>query len=159
MRRIALISCVLLVMSGTMFARRVSKLMTQLEVGMTTEQVVKIMGQPESVSKINSCTYYNYLDQRMDPIVMYMHETWYYVRFINGRVDSFGQQGDFDSTKDPRQVVDINVNSTGNSTSGQPKNDGSDAYEKLKNLKKMLDEGLITEDEYNAQKAKILATM
>ena len=160
MKKITLMMCLLLVSSSVIYARRVSKLMSKLEIGMTTEQVVQIMGNPESVSTINSCTYYNYLDQRMDPIVLYVHETWYYVRFINGKVDSFGMKGDFDSTKDPKQVIDVNVNKTESKTTDeQIENNSKDAYDKLKNLKRMWDEGLITEDEYNTQKARILETM
>lgn len=148
-----LVSCI----GFPLCARRVSKFMTQLQVGMTTEQVVKIMGTPESVSTINSCVYYNYLDQRMDPIVMYMHETWYYVRFINGLVDSFGQKGDFDSTKDDKQVIDINIST--NDESSEKNQSNIDALEILRKLKIMLEEGLITEEDYNSRKQSLLENM
>ncbi len=149
--------CLVLISTFT-YGRRVAKFMKNLQVGMTTEEVIKIMGEPESVSTINTCVYYNYLDSRMDPIVFYMHETWYYVRFIDGKVDSFGKQGDFDSAKDPKQTLDININQqTSNATDMPPAKD--DPYEKLTTLKRMLDANLITEEEYNIKKTEILSNL
>lgn len=158
MKKFLLIICLVLV-STFSYARRVAKFMTRLQVGMTTEEVVKIMGEPESVSTINSCVYYNYLDSRMDPIVMYIHETWYYVRFINGKVDSFGREGDFDSTKDPKETIDINITQQPSVKQNETPVVKEDAYEKLSTLKKMLDADLITEDEYNAKKGELLENL
>ena len=56
-------------------------------------------------------------------------------------------------------MIDVNINKTETTKEEQQKDDSNDAYEKLKKLKKMLDEGLITEDEYKTKKAKILESM
>ena len=95
----------------------------------------------------------------MDPIVMYIHETWYYVRFINGIVDSFGREGDFDSTKDPKETLDININQQPSVKQNETPTKKEDAFEKLSTLKKMLDAGLITEDEYNIKKTELLENL
>ena len=161
MKRILIVLFTLAICSMS-YARRVAKYMSQLQEGMTAEEVVSIMGKPESVSTINGCTYYNYLDQRLDPIYFYIHETWYYVRFIYGYVDSFGKRGDFDSTKDSKQTIDINVNTTTSSSSPQNNSSTSivdDEVTRLKKLKLMLDEGLISQEEYDSKRKEILNSL
>lgn len=84
--------------------------MNDIEIGMTKKQVIEIMGQPGSTSAINNTMYLNYI----------LHEwnhpdgkekTAYFVRLIDGKVESYGKAGDFDSTKVPesKTTVDINI--------------------------------------------------
>ena len=83
--------------------------MNRLSVGMTKQEVFSVMGKPNStaspgmgqeilrynLSATGDDAYYGITDE-------------YYVRIINGKVDSYGRMGDFDSTKDPR--LDVNIN-------------------------------------------------
>jgi len=83
--------------------------MNTIEIGMTKKQVIDIMGQPGSTSAINNTMYLNYM----------LHEwnhpdgkekTAYFVRLIDGKVESYGKAGDFDSTKVPESKTTIDVN-------------------------------------------------
>ncbi|MCK9419211.1 MAG: outer membrane protein assembly factor BamE [Nitrospirae bacterium] len=80
--------------------------MNDIEIGMTKQQVIQIMGQPSSTSAINNKMYLNYN----------LHEwkgkekTAYFVRFIDGKVESYGKTGDFDSTKVPESKTTVDVN-------------------------------------------------
>jgi hypothetical protein len=82
--------------------------MNLLSVGMTKQEVVDTMGDPVStaapgggfemlryqLSSTRDNAYYGITDE-------------YFVRLINGKVDSYGRMGDFDSTKDP--TLNLNI--------------------------------------------------
>lgn len=55
----------------------------------------------------------------------------------------------------PATVPSTTTNATAPSTTSR--SGGSDKYDKLRKLKELLDEGIINEDEYESEKAKILA--
>lgn len=76
----------------------------------------------------------------------------YYVRLINGKVESYGRTGDFDSTKTPtvRLESDQSIKQD-----VQVKGSGY-LYTELKKLKELKDSGVITEGEFQAQKKKLL---
>jgi|GEM_PF-6766911 len=72
----------------------------QLSVGMTESDVLKIMGVPPSQFKAHLNTkYYIYESNHVD----------HFVRFVDGKVNAYGKQGDFDSTKDP--AFNLNIKS------------------------------------------------
>lgn len=64
-----------------------------LRLGMTKEEAIRVMGQPDSVSADRACDYLNYTLQ--------VHTGYgsmtrpYYVRLVDGRVESFGYIGEF----------------------------------------------------------------
>jgi len=93
--------------------------MNKVSIGMTKDQVVKALGQPESTRATQNTEFMIYtLRERLDgrPFVdITPHEVLgqYYVRLTGGRVDAYGQVGDFDSTHVPEQKVDIDVTSKG----------------------------------------------
>jgi outer membrane protein assembly factor BamE (lipoprotein component of BamABCDE complex) len=87
-----------------------SKDLNRISVGMSKNEVVTIIGEPKySSAKANSVLYHYSLGEddyyswklRRSPIQDY------YVRFVNGRVESYGKLGDFDSTKDP--TLNLNI--------------------------------------------------
>ena len=75
---------------------------SRVNIGMTKDDVMAVMGEPKSVSAKDKTEYLNYD----------MYDAWtdswehYFVRLRSGSVDSYGKIGDFDSTKDPT----ININ-------------------------------------------------
>ena len=79
---------------------------TRISIGMSKDEVVDRIGKPRNVSAQGTYEIFhyegeaNYADGRLGG-------EFYYVRFINGQVESYGNRGDFDSTKNP--ALDINV--------------------------------------------------
>ena len=124
--------------------------------GMTKPEVVAVLGQPDSTSSKGAVEYLSYL-LCIDNCAL-LNPNWrtrrnYFVRLVNGRVDSFGEKGDFDSTKTPTVRIErddtikqeVRVEHSG------------DMYTELKKLKDLKDSGIITQEEFDARKKIILA--
>lgn len=83
--------------------------MAELSMGMTKGEVIKLLGKPDSVSATNGIEYLTYT---LRTETSFTRNTWgyqgqYFVRLANGRVDSYGKVGDFDTTKDPTMNINI----------------------------------------------------
>ena len=87
--------------------------MNHLSVGLTKTEVIAIMGrEPDSTSAKSGVEYLTYLlwrdfwDRRPGD-----YSDQFFVRLIDGKVDSYGRKGDFDSTKVPetKQTIDLNI--------------------------------------------------
>lgn len=139
-----LVVAVVLLSSGCVTAR----VMNQLEPGMHKRLVVAKLGEPASVSAKDGVEYLNYRFPESDWDWWLSVERFYYVRIIDSKVESFGRQGDFDSTKDPKRVVKVETRA-----SSAAKEDRLDTLKKLHELRQS---GALTEEEYQAQKAKVL---
>jgi len=90
--------------------------MNSISLGMTKAEVIKNLGNPASVSAKTDMEYLKYSGQPcvQDPNCTFNSFcTEYYVRLVNGKVESYGKVGDFDSAKNP--AVDINANVNGGS--------------------------------------------
>lgn len=74
----------------------VSSKLNQLETGMRKKEVIEIMGNPYKTSAHNNYEYMSY--HLYNPDLSYSD---YFVRLVNGKVDSYGLVGDFDSTRVP----------------------------------------------------------
>ena len=85
--------------------------MNSLDIGMTKKAVIERLGEPNSTSAISGIQYLAYNFYPTDESYWDCRPGNYYVRLVNGRVDSFGSMGDFDSTKVPetKSTVDINI--------------------------------------------------
>lgn len=83
--------------------------MNQVSLGMTKGQVVSVLGSPESTSATGDVEYLIYRLSRKDPngSVVPVRED-YFVRLRAGKVDAYGQKGDFNSTNNP--TLDLNIN-------------------------------------------------
>lgn len=139
-----------LVLSGCASAPKLNK----VQVGMTKDQVVAIMGAPVSTSaQGNGWEYLNYSLTETFEDAHHFRPTPYYVRLVNGRVESFGRTGDFDSTQKPtmRIETDSAVRTDSRVTTQ------SDLSEELQKLKALRDDGTITEDEFQKAKQKLLS--
>jgi hypothetical protein len=72
----------------------------KVSMGMTRAEVITAIGPPVSVSAQGAAEYLNYrLSETPDDAFMGILRP-YYVRLVNGKVESFGRAGDFDSTKE-----------------------------------------------------------
>ena len=141
MRNLAFTLAAMMVLAGCATAGKISGVQT----GMNREQVIAIMGKPASTSRKGNVEYMNYALSDTSDKAFYGVTDPYYVRLIDGHVDSYGRIGDFDSTKDPT----VNINTTSTSTQ-------KDLYTELTKLKALLYSGAITQEEYDAQKRKLL---
>ena len=104
-------------------------------ISMTKQEVIELMGTPVSTSAQGNVEYLNYALSETGDDAFYGRTRPYYVRLVNGRVESFGRTGDFDSTKTPtvrietdeKMKKDVNVKDSG------------DLYTELKKLKELKD--------------------
>ena len=121
-----------------------------VQLGMTKSEVVAVMGKPTSVSAQGGSEYLNYALSETDDDAFRGWTKPYYVRLVNGKVESYGRTGDFDSTKTPtlRLESDQPVRQSGTGS--------SDLYIELTKLKELKDSGVITEAEFRTQKKKLL---
>lgn len=87
--------------------------MNQLSVGMTKPEVIAAMErQPDSTSAQGGVEYLSYnlwrdfWDRRPGD-----YSDRFFVRLINGKVESYGRVGDFNSTRIPetKQSIDLNI--------------------------------------------------
>ena len=126
-----------------------SGVINSVNIGMTKDEVIKVMGNPVSVSAKDGTEYLNYKLSETDDDAFMGFTRPYYVRLINGKVDSYGRSGDFDSTQKPTLKIETDENI-------KVQSDG-DLYTELRKLKELLDEGVLSEEEYQAQKKKVLS--
>lgn len=132
--------------------------MVELQMGINRAQVVQIMGSPTSVSSINESEYLNYnlcVNHCAGPIP-YRQFRPFYVRLINGKVESFGEKGDFDSTKTPTTRIEIDKAERSTTMNRTPTQE-ADVFVELRKLKELLDAGIITSTEFDTRKKLILS--
>ena len=83
---------------------------SKVAVGMSQKQVVDTLGKPDDMAAKDGTVYLNYIYTPW-----YDHNgadgsgEYYFVRLVGNKVDSFGRRGDFDSTKNPEQTININI--------------------------------------------------
>ena len=124
----------------------------RVRLGMTKEEVIHSIGSPVSVSAQGNTEYLNYALSETGDQAFYGFTRPYFVRVVDGKVESFGRMGDFDSTKTPT----VRVENDQNIRQEVSVKDKGDLYTELKKLKELKDSGVITEDEFQAQKKKSL---
>ena len=119
-----------------------------VQLGMTKAEVITVMGNPVSVSAKGETEYLNYALSETDDNAFYGITTPYYVRLVNGKVDSYGRTGDFDSTQPTtvRLETDEKVKV----------DEGSDLYTELRKLKQLHDEGILSDSEYEELRQKAI---
>jgi hypothetical protein len=123
-----------------------------VRLGMTKQEVITVMGTPESVSAQGRTEYLNYALSETDDDALSGITRPYYVRLVDGRVESYGRTGDFDSTKTPT----IRLESDQSIKQDVQVKGSGDLYTELKKLKELEDSGIITEEEFQIQKKKLL---
>jgi hypothetical protein len=100
-----------LILAISMCSCVTAKRMDRLSIGMTKEQVLRIMGDPASVASPGGgeeLLRYELSETRLQAEYNITQE--YYVRLLYGRVDGYGRMGDYDSAKEPASNYNINEN-------------------------------------------------
>lgn len=133
----------------TLFGCATAHKINNVQLGMTKQEVITAIGKPTSISAKNGTEYLNYRFSETGDHAFYGVTTPYFVRLVNGKVDSYGRTGDFDSTQKPTVRVETDENIKVQKE--------RDLYTELKKLKELRDDGILTEDEYQAQKKKTLS--
>lgn len=126
---------------------------SDVQIGMSKEEVLKVMGPPKSTSAQDRAEYLIYfLFEQVSPIGSGGY--WrYYVRLVDGKVESFGRFGDFDSVKPPT----IRTESTSRVTAEVSSSEKKDIVAELQTLKALKDAGALTEEEFVRAKQKLLS--
>src|SRR5438105_715089 len=129
-----------------------SNKMNAINIGMTKDEVIKNLGQPVSTSSEGGTEFLNYSFTEDSAQYWYGLTTPYYVCIREGKVISFGRKGDFGTTAQPKQVIEIKQDlKTEEKVKVQSSNE-DDLEGKLKTLNKLLADGLITKDEFEVRK-------
>ena len=121
MRLIAPVFLSIALLAGCATAEE-SRKMNQVSLGMTKQQVIEVLGPPVSTSAKSGVEYLNYrfaepgrraaaAGAALQGLPHADPTTPYYVRLVEGRVESYGRLGDFDSTKTPetKSTIDLNI--------------------------------------------------
>ncbi len=77
-----------------------------ISLGMTKSDVIKTLGSPKSVSAKDNIEYLKY-GTSLGIGSLSEQAKEYFVRLINGKVESYGLVGDFDTTKDQVNVIKL----------------------------------------------------
>ncbi|SRR6266540_1579165 len=129
--------------------------LSRISVGMTKSEVIAALGKPDETATHGQTEYLKYgWDNPWDGRRAVAE--WYFVRLIGGRVESFGREGDFDSTKNPALDLNVNQKVTTDSKPAIPSDADtrSDLFTRLKKLQALKDEGLITQEEFERLRRK-----
>lgn len=127
-----------------------------ISLGMSKTDVIKAMGKPVSTSATSGTEFLNYKFAETSDDNFHGILTPYYVCIQDGKVISYGRMGDFDSTKDPTQVIKIAGDLKSNEKINVKTEGNGELEQKLKTLNKLLTDGLITKIEFDEQKKKLL---
>jgi hypothetical protein len=113
--------------------------LNDIRIGMTKDQVVTLLGKPDSTSAQANVEYLTYY---LEGDSEYGRDRPYMVRVVDGKVESFGRM---------LQLWDLYNRPVG--TTAAPSADLAAQLEKLKTLK---DQGVLTDEEFQKAKAKLL---
>ena len=85
--------------------------MTNVSLGMSKDEVIKKIGKPVSVSAQGGTEYLHYRFSETGDDDFHGITTPYYVRLVDGKVESYGCMGDFDSAKptETKSIIDLNI--------------------------------------------------
>ena len=90
-----------LVLAGTLIvaACATARRMNRLSIGMTKQEVISVMGQPVSTAAYGNTELLRYSLSTPDQVWHGIEEE-YFVRLVDGKVESYGMAGDFDSARE-----------------------------------------------------------
>jgi hypothetical protein len=153
----------LLIVGGLLVGCATSNQLDSLQVGMTKDQVVALLGKPDSTgaqANIEYLTYYLNVATSDGP----GRDQPYFVRLVDGKVESFGRfaqmydlasrpvagmppVGSYPPGSGPYGVATASVAPA-----------APDLAAQIAKLKELKDQGVLTDDEFQKAKAKLLAS-
>lgn len=80
--------------------------MNHVNLGMSKAEVVSILGSPQSTRAQGRVEYLVYQFLERNPLID-SRPSPYFVRLVDGKVESYGKVGDFDSTKEEKLNLDV----------------------------------------------------
>lgn len=100
---------ILLLCLSTFGCATVGSNLKSVSLGMSKEEVIKVLGNPTSVSAKDNVEYLRYCQTGIAKNSVWADSSEYFVRMVDGKVESYGKMGDFDSTKNPTNDVNLNI--------------------------------------------------
>lgn len=132
--------------------------MNYISVGMTKQEVLQVLGSPASTSAQGNAEYLNYRFSETSNQAGYGITIPYYVRIIDGKVESYGKTGDFDSTKTPTLRIERDDRIEFVEPAGRNENEAeSSVKERLSKLDSLKYDGVINESEYKKMRERIIS--
>jgi hypothetical protein len=151
-----------------------------VRLGMTKDEVIKVLGEPVSITAQDDNKFLNYKLSETNNDALRGLTTPYYVKIMNDRVESFGRSADIVNSEKPA-VDDTKIENSSKQpgvriqsheecaqgTAAKTQKDEEvkteiksepELYTQLKKLKELREEGALTEKEYQERKKKILIT-
>ena len=123
---------------------------------MTKAQVIEAIGSPKSVSSDGSVEYMNYRFATSFGDLDGSDTADYFVRIRNGKVDAYGQKGDFGTTQNP--TVDYNIIQNVKTSGSQNQSKDDDLYARLKKLQQLHADKLLSDEEFAKLKKEAIET-
>lgn len=136
------------------FGCATSKSFNKLSIGMSKDEAVSILGTPVSVSAPGpGQEYLNYRFAETDAEAQEGISKPYFVLIENDSVIQYGRYGDFGYSNEHT----INVNTVlDKNTSGYTETPTERMQKELNALKELLDEGILTKEEFDRKKKEVL---
>jgi len=131
----------------------------RINVGMSKQEAINIMGEPVSVSAKEGVEYLNYQLTETASDDLDGTYTPYFVRIIDGKVDSYGKLDDFNSFyyPDMRIKTDANIEELDEYEEKFINLLNNEfMYTELMKLKELKEAGILTEEEFEREKREIL---
>jgi hypothetical protein len=163
--KILVLASVLLV--GLLAGCNTAAQLNNIRIGMTKDQVLAILGTPDSTSAQADVEYLTYY---LEGDANYGRDRPYMVRVVDGKVESFGRfaqlsdlyyrpvtsarPGDANFPSQPYPAALAPMGSVPTSAAAP----GSDLASQLEKLKALKDQGVLTDDEFQKAKAKLLSS-
>ncbi|HTZ21140.1 MAG TPA: SHOCT domain-containing protein [Opitutaceae bacterium] len=135
--------------------------LNDLRIGMSKDQVIAMLGKPDSTSAQANIEYLTYYLSN-DSSYTYGRDQPYMVRLVDGKVESFGRFMQlFDIYNRPVGGNGMGQMITPMGSSGVPltvvRPGGPDLATTLTRLKTLKDQGVLTDEEFQKAKARLLA--
>lgn len=135
--------------------------LTRVSVGVSRDEVIRLLGKPTRVAVHSGVEYLEYesFENSGWDWKGKRNFQWMFVRIINGKAESFGRKGDFDTTKNPTMDINVKQQIDTRVTPAPPTPQPTPQFDlksELEKLQKMKEGGLISEAEYQQLRQRAL---
>jgi hypothetical protein len=156
-----------LVIIGLLVGCNSAAQLNNVRIGMTKDQVLAMLGTPDSTSAQANVEYLTYY---LEGDSEYGRDRPYMVRVVDGKVESFGRFAQLSDlyyrpvtnaragdANFPTQPYPAAVAPMGTMSNAAPAPAGSDLGTQLEKLKALKDQGVLTDEEFQKAKAKLIS--